>query len=152
MVLAAIDKQWQEHLYNMDALREGVGLRAQGQKDPLIEYKNEAYELFVTLMDSIKREALQNLFRSAANLEAFLKQLHSQPQQLQGGEETLTKSNIAVTGNSSKVTGTDSDEAPTLKLNLPKRKPSFSIETTGRNAPCPCGSGKKFKQCCGKES
>jgi preprotein translocase subunit SecA len=77
MVLVAIDKQWQEHLYNMDALREGVGLRAQGQKDPLIEYKNEAYNLFVTLMDSIKQEALQNLFRSAANLEAFLKQLHS---------------------------------------------------------------------------
>jgi preprotein translocase subunit SecA len=135
----------------MDALREGVGLRAQGQKDPLIEYKNEAYELFVTLMDSIKREALQNLFRSAANLEAFLKQLHSQPKALQGGEESLTQSNIAITGNSSRVPGTDSDEAPTLKLNLPKRKPSFSIETTGRNAPCPCGSGKKFKQCCGKE-
>ena len=151
MVLAAIDKQWQEHLYSMDALREGVGLRAQGQKDPLIEYKNEAYELFVTLMDSIKREALQNLFRSAANLEAFLKQLHSQPQQLQGGEQALTQSNIAVTGNSSRVPGTGDDEAPTLKLNLPKRKPSFAIETTGRNAPCPCGSGKKFKQCCGKE-
>ena len=152
MVLAAIDKQWQEHLYSMDALREGVGLRAQGQKDPLIEYKNEAYELFVTLMDSIKREALQNLFRSAANLEAFLKQLHSQPQQLQGGEQTLNQSNIAVTGNSSRVPGTGDDEAPTLKLNLPKRKPSFAIETTGRNAPCPCGSGKKFKQCCGKEA
>jgi len=152
MVLAAIDKQWQEHLYSMDALREGVGLRAQGQKDPLIEYKNEAYELFVTLMDSIKREALQNLFRSASNLEAFLKQLHSQPQQLQGGEQVLTQSNIAVTGNSNQVPGTDNDEAPTLKLNLPKRKPSFSIETTGRNAPCPCGSGKKFKQCCGKEN
>ena len=152
MVLAAIDKQWQEHLYSMDALREGVGLRAQGQKDPLIEYKNEAYELFVTLMDSIKREALQNLFRSAANLEAFLKQLHRQPQQLQGVEQTLTQSNIAVTGNSNRVPGTGDDEAPALKLNLPKRKPSFAIETTGRNAPCPCGSGKKFKQCCGKES
>ncbi|MFN5638359.1 MAG: preprotein translocase subunit SecA, partial [Akkermansiaceae bacterium] len=57
MVLVAIDKQWQSHLYNMDALREGVSLRAQGQKDPLIEYKNEAYELFVRLMDSIKQEA-----------------------------------------------------------------------------------------------
>ena len=88
MVLVAIDKQWMAHLYNMDALREGVGLRAQGQKDPLIEYKNEAYKLFVTLMDEIKQEALTNLFRSAANLEDFLKQLHNQPQQLQGGEST----------------------------------------------------------------
>ena len=154
MVLVAIDKLWQEHLYNMDALREGVGLRAQGQKDPLIEYKNEAYNLFVTLMDSIKQEALQNLFRSASNLEAFLKQLHSAPQQLQGGEEALTRDNIGISGASS---GMDPSIAPSpegtqLKLNLPKRKPSFSIESSGRNATCPCGSGKKFKNCCGKEA
>jgi preprotein translocase subunit SecA len=151
MVLVAIDKQWQEHLYNMDALREGVHLRAQGQKDPLIEYKNEAYNLFVTLMDSIKQEALGNLFRSAANLEAFLKQLHSQPKQLHGGEEALTSNNRAVSGSSSNLNET-AGETPALKLNLPKRKPSFSIETTGRNAPCPCGSGKKYKQCCGREA
>ena len=154
MVLVAIDKQWQEHLYNMDALREGVGLRAQGQKDPLVEYKNEAYNLFVTLMDSIKQEALQNLFRSAANLEAFLKQLHSQPQQLQGGEETLTRDNVAISGSSGDLDPTvvPSPEGTQLKLNLPKRKPSFSIENSGRNALCPCGSGKKFKNCCGREA
>jgi preprotein translocase subunit SecA len=154
MVLVAIDKQWQAHLYNMDALREGVGLRAQGQKDPLIEYKNEAYNLFVTLMDSIKQEALQNLFRSAANLEAFLQQLHSAPQKLHGGEAALTRDNMAVSGSSANVNpaALPSPEGTTLKLNLPKRKPSFSIETTGRNAPCPCGSGKKFKQCCGKDA
>jgi preprotein translocase subunit SecA len=154
MVLVAIDKQWQEHLYNMDALREGVSLRAQGQKDPLIEYKNEAYSLFVTLMDAIKQEALQNLFRSAANLEAFLKQLHSQPKQLHGGEEALTRDNVAVSGSSGNFDPSvaPSPEGTTLKLNLPKRKPSFSIETTGRNAPCPCGSGKKYKQCCGREA
>jgi preprotein translocase subunit SecA len=153
MVLVAIDKQWQAHLYNMDALREGVGLRAQGQKDPLVEYKNEAYNLFVRLMDAIKQEALQNLFRSASNLEAFLKQLHSQPQQLHGGEEALTQQNVASSGSSAQLDPSiaPSPEGTTLKLNLPKRKPSFSIETTGRNAPCPCGSGKKFKQCCGKE-
>ena len=154
MVFVAIDKQWQEHLYNMDALREGVGLRAQGQKDPLIEYKNEAYNLFVTLMDAIKQDALQNLFRSASNLEAFLKQLHSQPQQLQGGEQALTRDNLGISGSSGHFdpTAVPSPEGTQLKLNLPKRKPSFSIETTGRNAPCPCGSGKKFKQCCGREA
>ena len=78
MVLVAIDRLWQEHLDAMDELREGVYLRAQGQKDPLVEYKNEAYELFVTLMDAIKQEALHNLFRSAASLEAFLAQLRHQ--------------------------------------------------------------------------
>jgi preprotein translocase subunit SecA len=154
MVLVAIDKQWQAHLYNMDALREGVGLRAQGQKDPLIEYKNEAYNLFVTLMDSIKQEALTNLFRSAGNLEDFLRQLHSQPRQLQGGEAALTSDNMASSGSSGQLVSAPHDpgeDPPRLKLNLPKRKPSFAIETAGRNAPCPCGSGKKFKQCCGKE-
>jgi preprotein translocase subunit SecA len=153
MVLVAIDKQWQAHLYNMDALREGVGLRAQGQKDPLVEYKNEAYNLFVTLMDSIKQEALQNLFRSATNLEAFLQQLHSAPQQLHGGEAALTQDNIATTGSSANIdpAALPSPEGTTLKLNLPKRKPSFSIENSGRNLPCPCGSGKKFKQCCAKD-
>jgi len=153
MVLVAIDKQWQAHLYNMDALREGVGLRAQGQKDPLVEYKNEAYNLFVTLMDSIKQEALQNLFRSAANLEAFLRQLHEAPQRLQGGESALTNDNMASSGSSGNLdpSSMPSPEGTKLKLNLPKRKPTFAIESTGRNAPCPCGSGKKFKQCCGKE-
>lgn len=157
MVLVAIDKQWMAHLYNMDALREGVGLRAQGQKDPLIEYKNEAYTLFVTLMDEIKQEALTNLFRSAANLEEFLKQLHNQPQQLQGGESSdggITQANVALSGSLENIDPAhiQQRESSGLKLNLPKRKPSFSIETTGRNAPCPCGSGKKFKNCCGAEA
>ncbi|RYD28185.1 MAG: preprotein translocase subunit SecA, partial [Verrucomicrobiaceae bacterium] len=155
MVLAAIDKQWQAHLYNMDALREGVGLRAQGQKDPLIEYKNEAYNLFVTLMDSIKQDALQNLFRSAANLEAFLRQLHSAPQELHAAEEDyISHDNIAESGSSGSLdpASMPSPEGTKLSLNLPKRKPSFSIESTGRNAQCPCGSGKKYKQCCGKEA
>jgi preprotein translocase subunit SecA len=153
MVLVAIDKQWQAHLYNMDALREGVGLRAQGQKDPLVEYKNEAYNLFVSLMDSIKQEALQNLFRSAANLEAFLRQLHEAPQRLHGGESALTRDNVASSGSSGNLDPTvaPSPEGTTLKINLPKRKPTFAIESTGRNAPCPCGSGKKYKQCCGKD-
>ncbi len=148
MVLAAIDKQWQAHLYNMDALREGVYLRAQGQKDPLVEYKNEAYNLFVELMGSIEQEAFHNLFRSAAAIEAFIKQLQSAPQQLHSAEVELTQDNI---GQSTGTTMLPSPEGTAIKLNLPKRKPSFDIATSGRNAPCPCGSGKKFKQCCGKE-
>jgi preprotein translocase subunit SecA len=118
MILAAIDRQWQQHLDAMDELRDGVYLRAQGQKDPLVEYKNEAYDLFVTLMDAIKREALQNLFRSADSLRAFLAQLHE-----------ATPKEVA--------------------LGLPQRKPQAE-DTPGRNAPCTCGSKRKFKQCCGR--
>ncbi len=142
MMLAAIDKQWQAHLYNMDALREGVHLRAQGQKDPLIEYKNEAYDLFTQLMGNIETEALQNLFRSAANLEAILRQLHERPQQLRDAS-----------GQTAAPPLTQSDESGAVKLNLPKRRPpSFHIDQVGRNAACPCGSGKKYKQCCGREA
>ncbi|NIP95598.1 MAG: preprotein translocase subunit SecA, partial [Akkermansiaceae bacterium] len=84
IILVAIDRLWQEHLYNMDALRDGVHLRAQGQKDPLVEYKNEAYKLFVTLMDNIEGEVLGNLFRSTTNLEKFEKFLHDLPFELSG--------------------------------------------------------------------
>lgn len=80
IILGAIDKMWQEHLYNMDSLREGVRLRAQGQKDPLVEYKSEAYDLFITLMESIKSEAISNLFKSTTNLDAFEDFLASLPQ------------------------------------------------------------------------
>ena len=107
-------------------------------------------------MDEIKQEALTNLFRSAANLKDFLKQLHNQPQQLQGGESSdgITRDNMASSGSLENIDPAQISKpgGSELKLNLPKRKPSFSIETTGRNAPCPCGSGKKYKQCCGKEA
>jgi preprotein translocase subunit SecA len=146
MVLAAIDKQWQAHLYNMDALREGVYLRAQGQKDPLIEYKNEAYNLFVELMGNIEQEAFHNLFRSAAAIEAFIKQLQSTPHQTLSAETPAPTSAPRSSAPSAAVA-----ETPTVKLNLPKRRPSFDISKSGRNAPCPCGSGKKVKQCCGKD-
>jgi preprotein translocase subunit SecA len=153
MMLAAIDRQWQAHLYNMDALREGVHLRAQGQKDPLIEYKNEAYEIFSQLMTNIEQEALQNLFRSAGNLETILRQLHGVPQQLQSAEtaQSIGRDNVAATASSGHVIVDDGGSGG-IKLNLPKRRPpSFDIDQMGRNAPCPCGSGKKYKQCCGKE-
>ncbi|MEY3897747.1 MAG: preprotein translocase subunit SecA [Verrucomicrobiota bacterium] len=121
MVLVAIDERWKEHLTDMDELREGVYLRAQGQKDPLVEYRNEGYDLFLTLMDAIKQGALQNLFRSAAGLDALLSQLHE---------------------------GSPTESA--LKLNLPEREPNRSAEPAGRNAACTCGSGRKFKHCCGR--
>jgi len=82
VILNAVDRLWQEHLYAMDGLREAVYLRAFAQKDPLVEYKNEAFSMFGDLMDSIKLEVLNNLFRSTTNLQAFENLLRSLPQSL----------------------------------------------------------------------
>ena len=146
IVMVSIDKLWQEHLYNMDALREGVGLRAQGQKDPLVEYKNEAYNLFVTLWDRIEAEVLGNLFRSTTNLEKFEQFLHNLPLEL-NDRDSENAGGIPSPGGG-QATGGARGEGGQLKLNIPKRRPSIKV---GRNEPCPCGSGKKYKACCGRQ-
>jgi len=154
IILVGIDRLWQEHLYNMDSLRDGVQLRAQGQKDPLVEYKNEAYKLFQTLMYNIEGEVLRNLFRSTTNIETYERFLHDLPFQLSGQEAPPSaaqsiqqQQNVSVSGNVGNLNAPIPDESG-LKLNLPKRRPTIKV---GRNDPCPCGSGKKFKSCCGKE-
>jgi preprotein translocase subunit SecA len=85
ILLSAIDRLWQEHLYAMDGLRTSIGLRAYAQKDPLIEYKQEAYQMFEELMDRIKRETVHNLFRSTTSLSAFDEFLRHLPQFLGRG-------------------------------------------------------------------
>jgi preprotein translocase subunit SecA len=155
IILNAIDRLWQEHLYAMDALREGVYLRGYAQKDPLIEYKTEAYDMFVELMANIKNEVLHNLFRSTSNLQAFENFLSSLPQFLL---KEQAPSAATATG---PVPGRHGDRMPAmsddvssngegseLKLDLaPVRRDTPKV---GRNEPCPCGSGKKFKNCCGR--
>src|SRR5690606_20565436 len=79
-ILSAIDKLWQEHLYGMDSLRNSIGLRAYGQRDPLIEYKGEAFKMFEELMTSIKTEICRNIFLSASSLMAFENFLKKLPQ------------------------------------------------------------------------
>ena len=149
IIMVAIDRLWQQHLYNMDSLRDGVHLRAQGQKDPLVEYKNEAYNLFVSLMDSIEGEVLTNLFRSTTNLENFEQFLHNLPFEMNDQASPgpgIGQGNLASSG----AAGADPDGGGggQLKLNIPKRRPSIKV---GRNEPCPCGSGKKYKACCGRQ-
>ena len=132
-ILFAIDDQWQEHLERMEELREGVFLRSQGQKDPLVEYKTESYVLFSDLMESIHQQALENLFSSATGLEKFLRQMQGSP---------LTMLHDA------------EKSSPQITLNFQSepggKAPKNPAEKTQRNSPCPCGSGKKYKQCCGK--
>ena len=140
VILNAVDRLWQEHLYAMDGLREAVYLRAFGQKDPLVEYKNDAYVMFVDLMDTIKGEVLINLFRSTTNLQAFEHMLSSMPQMLSRPEFALNPE--AALGSSN-----PEDASPTPRLELPLKR---ELPKAGRNDPCPCGSGKKFKSCCGR--
>jgi len=143
VILNAVDRLWQEHLYAMDGLREAVYLRAFAQKDPLVEYKNEAFSMFSELMESIKLEILNNLFRSTTNLQAFEALLGSLPQNLMHAGSPVRPSRAAPAGE----TGTDTPDLP--KIDLPIRR---EMPKVGRNEPCPCGSGKKFKHCCGRKA
>ncbi len=146
VLLNAIDRLWQEHLYAMDALREGVSLRRYGQKDPLVEYKTEAYDMFVDLMASIKNEVLHNLFRSTSNLLAFEQFLANLPQHLQKPDAPPTAKARAAAPRQAVASGPAGEE-PQMELPLKRELPKV-----GRNDPCPCGSGKKFKSCCGRSA
>jgi preprotein translocase subunit SecA len=154
IILNAIDRLWQEHLYAMDALREGVYLRSYAQKDPLIEYKTEAYEMFVELMANIKNEVLHNLFRSTSNLQAFENFLSTLPQFLlrEHGPSSPTATGPVPGRHGDRMAGSDgvstNGDGSELKLDLaPVRRDTPKV---GRNEPCPCGSGKKSKNCCGR--
>jgi preprotein translocase subunit SecA len=151
IILNAIDRLWQEHLYAMDALREGVYLRSYAQKDPLVEYKTEAYDMFVELMANIKNEVLHNLFRSTSNLQAFETFLSTLPQFL--GRDTGAGAAVGpVPGRRPEQrigSGVEENgDGAEVKLELaPVRR---GMPKVGRNDPCPCGSGKKYKNCCGR--
>jgi preprotein translocase subunit SecA len=156
IILNAIDRLWQEHLYAMDALREGVYLRGYAQKDPLIEYKTEAYDMFVELMANIKNEVLNNLFRSTSNLQAFENFLATLPQFLlrehaptapTAGAPSRARQPQPVGAMAGFAADGDGDGAGEVSIDLPIRR---SIPKVGRNELCPCGSGKKYKNCCGR--
>ncbi|MBA3544334.1 MAG: SEC-C domain-containing protein, partial [Chthoniobacterales bacterium] len=158
IILNAIDRLWQEHLYAMDALREGVYLRGYAQKDPLIEYKTEAYEMFVDLMANIKNEVLHNLFRSTSNLQAFETFLSTLPQFLMREQGPNTPGPSGPTpgrrperiGAAPGGNGETEENGAEVKLELaPVRR---EMPKVGRNEPCPCGSGKKYKNCCGRQA
>ena len=147
-ILQAIDKLWQEHLYEMDSLRHSIGLRAHGQRDPLLEYKAEAFKIFDELMVNVKTEICHNVFRSASSLMAFENFLRNAPQQ------TLHQNTSAFGGGAPAAGGKKASdvvsEAADAAEAQAKAKPVRVGPKVGRNDPCPCGSGKKYKSCCGK--
>jgi preprotein translocase subunit SecA len=140
IILEAVDRLWQDHLHAMDHLRSSIGLRAYAQKDPLVEYKQEAYKIFHELMQEINQEILSNMFRSATSIAAFENILASLPQNLI--HESIDQFGGAPS-EGEQAAGEmpeDMDIQITFKREAPK---------VGRNDPCPCGSGKKYKKCCG---
>jgi preprotein translocase subunit SecA len=124
--LQVIDNLWKEHLLSMDHLKEGIGLRGYGQRDPLREYQKEGYDLFVDLVDRITTEAIEKLFMvRLAKEPLFQHATPARPQQL-----VLSRGELE-----------ESSKGKTVKREGKK---------VGRNDPCPCGSGKKYKKCCGQ--
>jgi preprotein translocase subunit SecA len=131
--LQIIDSKWKDHLYAMDSLREGIGLRAYGQRDPLIEYKREGFLMFNQMIASIEEEAVETLFKLQPAKPAHFKGVFSERKQ------ELTHSEASALN------------APDEQVEQPKHKPTQSTHPkVGRNEPCPCGSQKKYKKCCGR--
>jgi preprotein translocase subunit SecA len=143
VVINAIDRHWQEHLTEMEDLRRSISLRSYGQKDPLVEYKAEAYKYFEELMNSVRLEICTGLFRSASNLESFENMLSilARSARTQGPENAPPPPAAAA------APAAGAPAAP--EIQLPKVTIRRELPKVGRNDPCPCGSGKKYKHCHG---
>ncbi len=126
VTLRVIDDRWRDHLYELDQLKAGIGLRAYGQKDPLLEYKQESFQLFVELLDDIDQQIIETIFRA----EVVPALPERRPQQR------------GVTAHHPSVGYGGGRHSP--------MRPMEKKIKVGRNDPCPCGSGKKYKRCCGK--
>lgn len=128
ILLRVIDSKWIDHLHNIDMLRDGIGLRAYGQKDPLIEYKKEAYDLFNKMMYEIQGETVKHIFRTKFGVQIVNMQ-----------DENVIETDLARAAEQFHPS-----EEVEQAIHEPERH-----EKIGRNDPCPCGSGKKYKHCCG---
>ena len=144
VMLRVVDEQWKDHLHQMDILKEGIGLRAYGQKDPLIEYKQEAYHMFVDLIDNINQKTLEMLWRTEV-VEAPREHKYAPPRIMLVHSDAT---NLAYQ-ESGQEEMTDIQKAGQQRSQ--KQKPvKRDVPKVGRNDPCPCGSGLKYKKCHGK--
>jgi len=131
VVLSVLDRKWREHLYEMDYLQEGIGLRAMGQRDPLVEYQKEGYDLFVAMMDAIKEQVVGFVFNAQVQVQENQQDIEAK------GFTKVEKQNLSYS-------------APTLdNTENVKTVTQAKVSEVGRNEPCPCGSGKKYKRCHG---
>ena len=150
ILLHAIDTHWQEYLRAMDALKQGVGLRAYGQRDPILEFKHEAYTMFADLMTKINEEIAHRAFRASSSLQALEKFLGTLKVK-ETHAETSAFGQVAQQRAQQARAASDSRERMAQQVEKAVREPvQRNMPKVGRNDPCPCGSGKKYKQCCGR--
>jgi preprotein translocase subunit SecA len=170
VIINAIDHHWQDHLTEMEDLRKSVGLRSYGQKDPLTEYKSEAFKFFEELYSNMRLQICTGLFRTATNRDAFENMLAILSRTLRMESPATTPpppasvvahtvaSGISIPGRAAPAAApAPAAPAPELEVEEPKQEvqlPKITVRRelpkVGRNDPCPCGSGKKFKNCCGQ--
>lgn len=178
VVLATMDRKWREHLYEMDYLKDGIGLRGMGQRDPLVEYQREGFQMYNSMVDSIKEEVIQLLFnldlQAVARAEEEAEQEESDqleyssptdPDSVESdGDEVSdldeTEDRLESHSYEGSVTGLEPMTHEDKKVPLSKRPKSDELKTpwadgrtfpgTSKNAPCPCGSGRKYKMCHGQ--
>ncbi|MCO5998761.1 preprotein translocase subunit SecA [Actinoallomurus rhizosphaericola] len=157
VVLSVLDRKWREHLYEMDYLQEGIGLRAMAQRDPLVEYQREGYDMFTAMLEGIKEESVGYLF----NLEVEVAEEDQAPAVAGVGEAPVELS--ATSDEAPEIVAKGLEEASrpqTLSYTAPTVDGEGGVEThteetddafanVSRNDPCPCGSGKKYKRCHG---
>ena len=146
VVLQVIDEKWKDHLREMDDLKEGIHLRAYGQKDPLVEYKTEGFRMFMELLDLVNSEIITTVFRLfPAQPEQLPIRGPQRPQQMRTTHDSAL--GMGFQGNREPVAGAAGGPSP---AKAGKPQPIHVGEKVGRNDPCPCGSGKKYKQCHGR--
>ena len=157
IMLRILDQRWRDHLYSMDYLKEGIHLRAMGQKNPLTEWQREGFEMFETMMDSVSEDFVKYVSHieigdnpSTYNDKDTLDQ--SQNVRYSGTDEIASGALAAISSNKSAEALIGNAPAVVEENKSAKQQTvvKSEFEKTGRNDPCPCGSGKKFKQCCGR--
>ncbi|MDQ3907951.1 MAG: preprotein translocase subunit SecA [Acidobacteriota bacterium] len=136
IMLNIIDSQWKDHLLALDHLKQGIGLVGYGQKDPLVEYKKESFDLFQAMLDRIDTFTIRSLF----NLQVVVEQAPQQIEQQQQRRRRPTSMMFTGPNQGAAAAGEEAGKTKTVTRSQPK---------VGRNDPCPCGSGKKYKKCCG---
>jgi preprotein translocase subunit SecA len=135
VVLQMVDTLWKEHLLHMDHLKEGIGLRGYGQKNPLLEYKREGYDLFMTMIEAVKQHTVANLMRIQIVQDDELERMEEERRRQRERELEEAKRSSAA--------------GPNVSAEIERKPIQRQDDKVGRNAACPCGSGKKYKKCCG---